>query len=104
VVLAIVGSTVATLGVITMPSVFMGTLIHFEQRAILQRKLKDILLWLRPALVGLIAVSAVTIGQFSVDSMVTVVWFGVALGLLMTQKVHPIVLIFLSALLGVILF
>jgi chromate transporter len=104
VVLAIVGSTVATLGVITMPSVFMGTLIHFEQRAILQRKLKDILLWLRPALVGLIAVSAVTIGQFSIDSILTGVWFVVILGLLVSKKVHPIALIFLSALFGALLF
>ena len=104
VLLAVVGSTVATVGVISMPSIFMGTLIHYEQRSLIQRKMKDILLWLRPALVGLIAVSAVTIGQFSIDSLITILWFVVVFGLLMTKKVHPIVLIFGSALLGVILF
>ena len=104
VLLAVVGSTVATLGVITMPSIFMGTLIHYEQRSLIQSKMKDTLLWLRPALVGLIAVSAVTIGRFSIDSILTGLWFIVILGLLISKKVHPIVLIFLSALFGVILF
>jgi len=104
VLLAVVGSTVATVGVIMMPSLFMGTLIHYEQRDLIQAKLKAVLLWLRPVLVGLIAVSAVTIGQLSIDGVAQGILFLVAFGLLLSKKVHPIVVILFGAILGIILF
>jgi chromate transporter len=104
VVLAVVGSTVATLAVITMPSIFMGTLIHYEQRDLIQEKLKSVLLWLRPVLVGLIAASAFTIGRFSIDGLLPAGLFVVAFGLLLSKKVHPIGVILFGAVLGILLF
>jgi chromate transporter len=102
--LAVVGSTVATVGVITMPSLFMGTLIRYEQKPIVKEKMNQILHWLRPALVGLIAASAVTIGALSITSVAQTLWFAVAFAALLTKKVHPILIILLGALLGLLLF
>jgi len=87
-----------------MPSVFMGSLIHYEQRDFIQAKLKVVLLWLRPVLVGLIAVSAVTIGQLSIDGLAQVILFLVAFTALITKKVHPILVILMGALFGLVIF
>ena len=102
--LAVIGSTVATVGVITMPSVFMGLILRFEQRDVVKHTMSRILWWLRPALVGLIGVSAVTIGQLSIDSVVQAGLFVVAFGLVLSKKIHPIGIIVLGAVSGILLF
>lgn len=102
--LAILGSTVATMGVIMMPSLFMGLVLRFEQRDSVKQRMNRILWWLRPALVGLIGVSAVTIGQLSIDSGLQVGLFVVAFGLLLSKKIHPIAIIILGAISGILLF
>jgi chromate transporter len=102
--LAVLGSLVATVGVIMMPSMFMGLVLRYERLERVKQSMNKILWWLRPALVGLIGVSAVTIGQLSIENVVQVVLFVVAFGLLLTKKVHPILIIVLGAISGILLF
>lgn len=102
--LAVLGSTVATIGVIMMPTLFMGLVLRFEQRDSVKQRMSQILWWLRPALVGLIGVSAVTIGELSIDNALQVGMFVVAFGLLLSKKIHPIAIIILGAIGGILLF
>jgi chromate transporter len=102
--LAIVGSTVATVGVIMMPSLFMGLVLRYEQRDSIKQRMNKILWWLRPALVGLIGVSAVSIGELSIDNALQVALFVVAFGLLLSKKIHPIGIIVIGAISGILLF
>lgn len=102
--LAVLGSTVATVGVIMMPSLFMGLVLRYEQRDSIKQRMNKILWWLRPALVGLIGVSAVTIGELSIDNALQVGLFVVAFGLLLSKKIHPIGIIVLGAISGILLF
>jgi chromate transporter len=102
--LAIVGSTVATVGVIMMPSLFMGLVLRYEQRDSIKQRMNKILWWLRPALVGLIGVSAVSIGELSIDNALQIALFVVAFGLLLSKKIHPIGIIVIGAMSGILLF
>jgi chromate transporter len=102
--LAIVGSTVATVGVIMMPSLLMGLVLRYEQRDSIKQRMNKILWWLRPALVGLIGVSAVSIGELSIDNALQVALFVVAFGLLLSKKIHPIGIIVIGAISGILLF
>jgi len=102
--LAIVGSTVATVGVIMMPSLFMGLVLRYEQRDSIKQRMNKILWWLRPALVGLIGVSAVSIGELSIDNALQIALFVVAFGLLLSKKIHPIGIIVIGAISGILLF
>ncbi len=102
--LAILGSTVATVGVIMMPSLFMGLVLRYEQRESIKQRMNKILWWLRPALVGLIGVSAVSIGELSIDNALQVALFVVAFGLLLSKKIHPIGIIVIGAISGILLF
>lgn len=104
VLLAILGSSVATVGVIMMPTLFMGLVLRFERRDIVKQRMNRILWWLRPALAGLIGVSAVTIGELSIENGLQVVLFVVAFGLLVSKKIHPIAIILLGAISGILLF
>lgn len=104
VLLAILGSSVATVGVIMMPTLFMGLVLRFERRDIVKQRMNRILWWLRPALAGLIGVSAVTIGELSIENGLQVVLFVVAFGLLVSKKIHPIAIIVLGAISGILLF
>jgi chromate transporter len=66
--------------------------------------MNKILWWLRPALVGLIGVSAVSIGELSIDNALQVALFVVAFGLLLSKKIHPIGIIVIGAISGILLF
>ena len=76
--LALVGSFAATLGVITMPSIFMSMLIRIQDQDKVQVAMKRILFRLRPVLVGLIAVSAFTIAEFTFTGLNNNLWFKLA--------------------------
>jgi chromate transporter len=99
---AFVGSLAATLGVITMPSIFMSIVIGIQHQDKVQQAMKRILYRLRPVLVGLIAVSALTIAELSFTSITHLVWFALAMIFLLSKKVHPIVVIILGGLYGVL--
>ncbi len=100
--LALVGSFAATLGVITMPSIFMSMLIGIQHQDKVQVAMKRILYRLRPVLVGLIAVSAFTIAELTFTGINHIVWFVLAMIFLLSKKVHPIIVILLGGIYGVL--
>ena len=100
--LALTGSFAATLGVITMPSIFMSILIGLQNQDKVQQAMKRILYRLRPVLVGLIGVSAVSIAELSFTGFNHLFWFVLAMIFLVSKKVHPIIVIILGGLYGVL--
>lgn len=100
--LALAGSFAATLGVITMPSIFMSLLIGIQHQGNVQVMMKRVLLRLRPVLVGLIAVSAVSIAELTFTGINHIVWFVLAMVFLISKKIHPIFVILLGGIYGVL--
>lgn len=100
--LALAGSFTATLGVITMPSIFMSILIGIQHQDKVQVLMKRVLHRLRPVLVGLIAVSAFSIAELTFTGINHIVWFIFAMIFLISKKIHPIIVILLGGIYGVL--
>ncbi|UMZ75428.1 chromate transporter [Natranaerofaba carboxydovora] len=100
----VTGSIIATIGVIT-PSLILILLIAFILNKYLSKdKVKVFFDGLRPAILGLILSAAVFIGFRAVDDIGGII-IGVGTCLLMLIKNwHPLLLILLSAVAGVIIY
>lgn len=98
---AFVGASLATLGVLMAPITLMTLVIAFEHKPAVKQWLSKMLIGLKPALVGLILASALSIGQ-AVDG--TLMHFTLLMlliiGLLKT-RMHPIVFIVAAGIFGV---
>ena len=100
----VLGAAVATLGVVLIPVGLVLTVVHFDKAFQRSRIVRRVLAGLRPALVGLIMASV-----FSVATSALVDWRGVAilgvlLVLLVKARAHPIVVIALSGILGMVMY
>ncbi|ABR47281.1 Chromate transporter [Alkaliphilus metalliredigens QYMF] len=98
------GSIVATLGVVSF-SLFIVTIIaraiiRFRQSPIVDKVFSGI----RPAVIGLIGAACVSLFQNSIDDLRTLLIGLIALGVLYKTKLHPIAVIFLSGLLGILFY
>ncbi|MGE5542554.1 MAG: chromate transporter [Bacillota bacterium] len=98
------GSVVATLGVVA-PSAIVVTVL-----AVVLRRMKTVP-WIesffrgvRPAVVSLIAYAGLSVARSAVTSPQSLVIMLVTLALLVKSKVHPILLVVLSGVAGVLLF
>ena len=100
--LAMIGSFISVVGVITMPTIFMGLLISVQNQDRVQVAMNRVLTRLRPVLVGLIAVSAVTIAEYTFTGVIHFVWFVLAMIFLVSKKIHPIIVILLGGIYGVL--
>lgn len=98
---AFLGASVATLGVLMAPVIMMSIVITFEHKPAVKKWLSKLLIGLKPALVGLILASALSIGQ-AVDG--TIIHFALLMGLifgLLKTKIHPILFIVSAGIFGV---
>lgn len=98
---AFIGGSVATFGLLVAPLTLMTLVLYFEQNKSIQKQLNRLLIGLKPALVGLIVASAVSIGQTVEGTLLHggVLLFVVA-GVMQT-KIHPIFYILAAGLIGV---
>jgi len=100
----IAGSLVATLAVV-LPGMILMTLLalfflHFYERPFAQAVFRG----LRPAVMGLIAAAAWQIGRVSIVSWAAVGITVVSCLLIAKWRVHPVVLVFGSAIAGILFF
>ena len=104
----VLGSVFATLGVVLPSFIIILIVAHFFEKFKTNRIVKGIMSGLRPAVVGLLAAAVVTMGKsvFFKDGLVLdlklllgAAIFGLTLFLSLKKK-HPILLIVLSAALG----
>jgi|OM-RGC.v1.019380829 Chromate transport protein ChrA len=98
---SLIGATVATLGVLIAPILLMSLVIGFEHKKSVQTWLNRLIYGLKPALVGLIIASALSIGQAIEGSILHfLLLFGLVFALLKT-RVHPIIYIVIAGAFGV---
>lgn len=100
----IFGSAMSTLGVVFVPVILVAIVSKYYQAFKTSKVVKGIFLGLRPALVGLILASVLSVAQNAIID-----WFGyaivvVALILLVRFRLHPILVIFVSGVLGIIIY
>lgn len=100
----ILGSISATLGVISFSFVLVSIANHFMLKFKESYILKAALLGMRPALIGLIISVFLSLGRESYKDVKSVVIGIIILVLLLKSKLHPIIVIFISAVLGVIFY
>ncbi len=98
----ILGALLASFGVILAPIALMSVVLTFEHKPAVKAWIRRILYGMKPALVGLILASALSIGQSINGTWVHfLLLIGLIVGLLYT-KVHPILFIVSAGVFGII--
>lgn len=100
----ILGSLYATLGVISFSFVLVSIANHYMLKFKESYILKAALLGMRPALIGLIISVFLSLGKESYKDIKSVVIGIIIMGLLLTNKLHPILVIVVSAVLGFVFY
>ncbi len=98
------GSILATLGVITPSVVLILLLTHIINKYIKKEKVKILFEGLRPAILGLILSAAFFIGYRVIDDIGCILIALFTCYLMLFRNWHPLILISLSALLGIIIY
>jgi len=100
----VLGSIAATLGVIS----FSFFLVSIANRYILKFKesyiMKSALAGMRPAMIGLIISVFISLGRESYKDLKSVIIGIIILGLLLSKKFHPISVIVISGVLGIVFY
>lgn len=101
--LGLVGALAATTGVLVIPVVFMTLIIRYEQNPNIKEAINRILSGVKPALVGLILASAMTVALASEINVLKAIWISSLIIVFYRSKIHPIFWILASGILGVII-
>ncbi len=101
-----IGALLATVGVVTPSFILIIVLAYFIKIMKEKGYLEAILLFLRPAVIGLIIAAAFTIGKTGIVDYISAIILSTILLLLLVfkTKLHPIILIAASGLAGIILY
>jgi len=100
----VIGAAVATVSVVFIPVILVGFVSNYSEKFKESRTVKAILTGLRPALVGLIFSSVVSIAFGAYVDWKSPFLFMILLFLLWRVKLHPILVIVISGLLGLLLY
>ena len=100
----ILGSISATLGVVTFSFILVSIANHYIVKFKESYILKAALTGMRPALIGLIISVFISLGRESYKDIKSVIIGFIILGLLLTNKLHPILVIMISGVLGIIFY
>jgi len=100
----ILGSISATLGVVTFSFILVSIANHYIIKFKESYILKAALAGMRPALIGLIISVFISIGRESYKDFKSVIIGIIILGLLLTNKLHPILVILISGLIGIVFY
>ena len=101
--IGILGSVFATTGIISAPFIFMNIAGVFLEKFKTSKLLENILLYIRPVTVSLILSAFVSTFQKSVINTKYFIIFITAFIILYTNKLHPILVIFMFGFVGIIL-
>ena len=100
----ILGSISATLGVVTFSFILVSIANHYIVKFKESYILKAALTGMRPALIGLIISVFISLGRESYKDIKSVIIGFIILGLLLTNKLHPILVILISGVLGILFY
>lgn len=97
------GAVFTTLGVVLPSLILMSLITIFYLKLKSKPWFKAVFVELRPLVIGLIAAAAVLAGKSAITDWFGVVVFAVCLGLSLSYKVHPLILMALSGIAGILL-
>jgi chromate transporter len=100
----ILGSVSATLGVVSFSFILVSIANHYILKFKESYIMKAALTGMRPALIGLIISVFLSLGKESYKDVKSVVIGIIILGLLLKTKLHPILIIMISGVLGVVFY
>lgn len=100
----ILGSISATLGVVSFSFILVSIANHYIVKFKESYIMKAALAGMRPALIGLIISVFLSLGKESYKDIKSVIIGFIILGLLFTNKLHPILVIMISGLLGIVFY
>jgi len=100
----ILGSISATLGVVSFSFILVSIANHYIVKFKESYIMKAALAGMRPALIGLIISVFLSLGKESYKDIKSVVIGIIILGLLLTNKLHPIIIIVISGVLGIVFY
>ncbi len=100
----VVGAFFATTGVVFVPVILITLVSHYQERFKQSKAVQGVLYGLRPALFGLIFASAYSLFQDAIHDIYGVILFIVFSVLLIKFRVHPILIIVISGILGLIIY
>ena len=100
----ILGSISATLGVVSFSFILVSIANHYIVKFKESYIMKAALAGMRPALIGLIISVFLSLGKESYKDIKSVVIGIIILGLLLTNKLHPILIIVISGVLGIVFY
>ncbi len=100
----ILGSIFATLGVVSFSFILVSIANHYIVKFKESYIMKAALAGMRPAMIGLILSVFLSLGKESYKDIKSVIIGVVILGLLFTNKLHPILVIIISGVLGIVFY
>ena len=98
----ILGAITGTIGVIFFPVLIILVLTYFVNKLKDNKKMKAVKAILRAAVIGLIASAAFSMGAAALGSAASIAIFAAALAAALFLKVDPILLLFITGVLGAI--
>lgn len=98
------GSTAGTIGVVTFSFILVSIATHYVIKFKESQTMKAVLLGMRPALIGLIVSAFISLAKESYHDIKSVIIGVFILGLLLSKKVHPILIIVIAGIVGVIFY
>ncbi len=98
------GAIIASIGVITPSFLLVLILAHFFNKVKNSSYTTTILTFLRPTIIGLIFSAAFLIGKTSLNDWKSYLITGAVFITMVKTKIHPILIIFLSGVIGIIIY
>jgi len=100
----ILGAISGTLGVISFSFILVSIADHYILKFKESYILKAALAGMRPAMIGLIISVFLSLGRESYKDIKSIVIGIIIIGLLLTNKLHPILIIMISGILGIVFY
>ncbi|MBU3114473.1 chromate transporter [Clostridium lacusfryxellense] len=100
----ILGSIAATLGVVSFSFLLVSIANHYILKFKESYIMKAALAGMRPAMIGLIISVFLSLGRESYKDFKSIIIGVIILGLLLSNKLHPIIVIVISGILGIIFY
>lgn len=101
---SILGAAVATLGVIVVPTLLVGTAAYHSKRFANSNNVKRVLQGLRPTLVGLIFASVFMVAQAAIIDWLGPILIILYVVLITKLKIHPVFIILFSGVVGILVY
>ncbi|MBU3181899.1 chromate transporter [Clostridium psychrophilum] len=98
------GSIAATIGVITFSFILVSIANHYILKFKESNIMKSALAGMRPAMIGLIISVFFSLGRESYNDIKSIIIGIITLGLLLSNKLNPILVIIISGILGIVFY